>query len=64
MESRFIKCSCGKIQPQHKMQSVNNELVCKNCAKNRRAKRKKQDDYQAIVILLDGTRLYYQPMGG
>ena len=69
MESRFISCSCGSRQPAHKMQSVNNKLICKKCAKIAEAKQKREnkraDDYQVIVVfLLDGTRLFYQPIGG
>lgn len=67
-ENRFLKCSCGSRQPIHKMQSVNNELVCQKCAKiaetKQKRKMRKADDYQVIVILLDGTRLFYQPIGG
>lgn len=66
-ENRFISCSCGSRQPVHKMQSVNNRLVCKKCAKIAEAKQKREnkraDDYQVIVVLLDGTRLFYQPIG-
>lgn len=66
MESRFISCSCGSRQPAHKMQSVNNRLVCKKCAKIAEARQKRENkrenDYQVVVFLLDGTRLFYQPM--
>ena len=68
MESRFISCSCGARQPAHKMQSVNNRLVCKKCAKIAEAKQKREakyaEKYQVVVTLLDGTRLFYQPIGG
>lgn len=68
MESRFISCSCGSRQAAHKMQSINNRLVCKKCAKIAEAKQKREakyaEEYQATVTLLDGTRLYYQPIGG
>ncbi len=68
MESRFISCSCGSRQAAHKMQSINNRLVCKKCAKIAEAKQKREnkraDDYQVVVTLLDGTRLFYQPIGG
>lgn len=67
MESCFISCSCGSRQAVHKMQRVNNRLVCKKCAKIAEAKQRRENkranDYQVIVILLDGTRLFYQPMG-
>ena len=68
MESRFISCSCGARQPVYKMQSINNRLVCKKCAKIAETKQKREnkraDDYQVVVTLLDGTRLFYQPIGG
>ena len=68
MESCFISCSCGSRQAVHKMQSVNNRLVCKKCAKIAEAKQKREnkraDDYQVVVVLLDGTRLFFQPIGG
>ena len=68
MESKFIRCSCGKRLPAYKMQSVNSKLVCKKCAKIAEAKQKREnkraDDYQVVVVLLDGTRLFYQPIGG
>ena len=64
--NRFLRCSCGSRQPLHKMQSVNNELLCKKCAKiaetQQKRKAKYAEDYQATVVLLDGTRLFYQPM--
>lgn len=67
-ENRFLKCHCGVRQPVHKMQSVNNELVCKKCASialtRQKRKMRRADDYQVTVILLDGTRLFYQPIGG
>lgn len=66
MVSRFVKCSCGAVQARYKMQSVNNELMCRKCAKVEEAKYKRMarnaDDYQVIVSLLDGTRLCYQRM--
>ena len=62
--NRFLKCSCGSRQPVHKMQSVNNELVCQKCYKLAQTKQKrrarKSEEYQAIVVLLDGTRLFYK----
>ena len=68
MESKFIRCSCGKRLPAYKMRSVNNERLCPKCAKVAEAKQKREnkraDDYQVVVILLDGTRLFYQPIGG
>ena len=68
MESRFISCSCGSRQAAHKMQSINNRLVCKKCAKIAETKQKREakyaEKYQVVVTLLDGTRLFYQPIGG
>ena len=68
MESKFISCSCGRKQARYKMQSVNNELMCRKCAKVEEAKYKRMarnaDDYQVIVSLIDGTRLFSQPIGG
>lgn len=67
MESCFISCSCGSRQPAHKMQSVNNRLVCQKCYKIEMTKQKRnarlENRCQVIVVLLDGTRLLYQPMG-
>ena len=68
MESCFISCSCGSRQPEHKMQSVNNRLVCKKCAKIAEARQKRQErnaeDYQVVVSFLDGTQLYFCRTGG
>ena len=64
-ENRFLRCSCGSWQPLHKMQSVNNTLVCQKCAKIAETKQKRKaknaEEYQVTVTLLDGTRLFYQP---
>ena len=65
-ENRFLRCSCGSRQPISKMQSVDNRLVCQKCAKIAEAKQKRKakcaEEYQVTVTLLDGTRLFYQPM--
>ena len=67
MESCFISCSCGSRQAVHKMQRVNNKLVCQKCYKIEMTKQKRnakrENRCQVIVVLLDGTRLLYQPMG-
>lgn len=69
MESKFLRCSCGKRLPSHKMRSVNNERMCQRCAKyadtyNKR-ELKRQGKCQVVVVLLDGTRLHFEPiMGG
>ena len=64
MESCFTKCSCGAVLPTYKMQSANNEMVCNKCFKLAKTKQKrrarKSEEYQAIVVLLDGTRLFYK----
>lgn len=65
-ENRFLRCSCGNRQPISKMQSVDNRFVCQKCAKiaetKQKRKAKRADDYQVTVVLLDGTKLFYQPM--
>ena len=65
-ENRLMRCKCGKRLLRHKMQSINNELLCSKCAgvaitRNKRLARQ-ADNYQVAVVLLDGTRLFYQPM--
>lgn len=54
-QNLFIRCPCGKRLPANKMQSVNNELICPKCAKIH------TKSCPVTVVLLDGTRLYFQP---
>ena len=64
MESCFISCSCGSRQPAHKMQSVNNRLVCKKCAGIAESKQKRENNERTIIqghcdFSLRRTRLFY-----
>jgi len=67
MVSKFVNCQCcGKLETRRKMRFIDNKWICQNCAKiaetkNKRAARH-SDDYQVVVVLLNGKKLCYEPI--
>lgn len=67
--TKEIRCRCGKRYSVSVQRNADLVFVCPECAErqaaiNRKHRKLNPDDYQVTVTLLDGTRLFYQPIGG